>query len=221
MSQSSSNDKPSSTDENEPEQRGQTVQMNPAMLGQAVNMNPGTEALQHLDAASHLLENAHDDEVGTDLTIERYMAELIARSRGPGQEAEPFAVIPVTEPAVSTTESAAPAEDLPVEPRREVAPPECRDAISELRELANISARSSFSVHKGRQLVYDMHNKLAVTMVALMVSFGLTSLATHTRSPAYFAAVISLIVALAWTVKYFRLGRHLNRLCLVKDEVFD
>ena len=57
------------------------------------------------------------------------------------------------------------------------------------RELANISARSSFNVHRGRQLVYEMHNKLTVSLVAaVVVSFALTALTSSRQSLAYFAA---------------------------------
>ena len=223
-----------------PLQRGQTVQMNPAILGQAANMNPDSDMFKQLDAASQLLEHAASGSEApsggadaTDPTIEEYMTALLARSRNPGAAVEellagkelpasvklPDVVVPQVKPAVEITGPAAnidaSADDTPW---TQVSPPDSRDAISELRELANISARSSFNVHRGQQLVYEMHNKLSVSLVALVVSFALTSLSTNARSPAFFAAIASLIVAMSWTVKYFQLGRQLHRLCFAGKE---
>ena len=181
-------------------------------------------------------------------TIEEYMAALIARTKN----VRPDEALDTTASSIEAARSAAArsavarreaafaaggraaspssevspsaTEDSTVEREwKQGTPPECRDAISELRELANISARSSFNVHRGQQLVYEMHNKLTVSLVALVVSFALTALTSSMQSPAYYAAVTALIVAMTWTVKYFQLGRQLASLCfwpeMDEDEV--
>ncbi len=213
---------------------GQTVQMNPAILGQAANMNPDTDLFKQLDAASEMLEQAaHEstDSMDESLeplpTIEQYMAALLARSQSPGGEpaaASPADLAPSTKApaakasnnALETSPSAAQSEEEG--PWQRVSAPECRDTISELRELANVSARTSFNVHRGQQLVYEMHNKLTVSLVALVVSFALVSLANNVRSPAFFAAVAAWVVAMCWGVKYFQLGHQLQRLCFSGDD---
>ncbi len=172
-------------------------------------------------------------------TIEEYMAALIARTKNVRAGDAPelaedcieaarsaaarstvarreaaFAAGGRVTSSTSDTAIVAEVEAIAQQQWKQTSPPECRDAISELRDLANISARSSFNVHRGQQLVYEMHNKLTVSLVALVVSFALTTLSSSMQSPAYFAAVAALIVAMAWTVKYFQLGRQLAGLCL-------
>ena len=165
----------------------------------------------------------------TELTIEEYMAELIARTKNVRstesqdvaasvEAARRNAARTVAVKQEAKAASAKQAADMTEDGEwKQTTPPECRDAISELRELANINTRSSFNVHRGQQLVYEMHNKLTVSLVALVVSFALTTLAGSMHSPAFFAAVAALIVAMCWTVKYFQLGRHLSHLCFKLD----
>jgi hypothetical protein len=229
MSQASQDDTQQQVHDTDPEPRGNTVEMNPAMLGQAVNMNPSSDAVKQLDDAAQLLEQATQEDDASDLTIEEYMAALITRShtseRGMGEmEAAPpvdTASQPVEPAPPETKPGLLGPDDAETTRRRRQGAVEYRDAISELRELANISARSSFNVHQGRQLVYEMHNKLAVTLVALIVSFALTGLASQTYSLSFFAAIAALIVALSWTLKYFQLARHLHRLCFSGEEPCD
>ncbi len=194
-----------------------------AMLGEAVTLEVNGAA-------------AGESTAQAEPTIEEYMAALLARTRNVrGSESVESIADSVEKARVTAARSAVqrreavsggaarsdvsasssePSMESADSPWKQSPPPECRNAISELRELANINARSSFNVHRGQQLVYEMHNKLTVSLVALVVSFALTTLAGSMCSPTYFAAVISLIVAMAWSVQYFQLGRQLAGLCL-------
>ena len=61
-----------------------------------------------------------------------------------------------------------------------------------------------------------MHNKLAVTLVAAVISTSLAYMAESARSPAYFAAIAATIAAIHWALQYFQLGRQLQQLCFEK-----
>jgi len=218
--------------------REQTLQMNPVELGQAANVNSESEMLSQLDTAAAMLENASRDGVRGDAdaddgtTIEQYMSALLARTRGGGRAVNPMPWLSQasahaerpsapsgsqTSAGQSVVQSTKSSEGVATT-WQHVAAPECPNAISELRELANISARSSFNVFRGRQLVYAMHNKLAVTLVASVVSAALTCLAHDARSPAFYAAIAAAIVAMCWAVQYFHLGRQLSQLCFAVSE---
>ncbi len=224
MSQTSKENTPSSpAASNNSPPVGQTVQMNPAILGQAANMNPDTDLFKQLDTASEMLEQAADDDAQSDPsdslpTIEQYMAALLQRSQNHGEEPSPSDADRVRDTPAKSETSNAVSEPVAKEPWQHVSAPECRNTISELRELANVSARSSFNVYRGQQLVYQMQNKLTVTLVALVVSFALITLTHSVRSPAFFAAIAALTVAMSWAVKYFHLGHQLQNLCFPSDD---
>ena len=183
------------------------------MLGQVAG-GEDVAAAENLDELPVIDPPGPAESTSAEPTIEEYMAALIARTK----HGKPDEL-----PAVSVVASVAPdyavANVCPDESASEGAwtqssPPECRMAISELRELANISARSSFNVHRGQQLVYQMHNKMSVALVALVVSFALTSLAGSMQSPTFYAAIVALITAITWSLQYFQLGQQLSDLCL-------
>jgi hypothetical protein len=196
--------------------------MNPAMLGQAANMNPASNVASHLDAAVQLLnqavESAPADSREADVAIEEYMAALLARSRNPKDDhGRPASVPDARARAAAHNARQDPAPETARRERKPM-PAEGRDAISELRELANINARSTFNVHQSRQLVYELNNKLAVALVSLVVSFALTSLAENTRSLNFFAAIVALLVAVHWSTRYFQLARQLRTICFPRRD---
>jgi lipopolysaccharide export LptBFGC system permease protein LptF len=137
-------------------------------------------------------------------TIEEYLAALLARAKQ--SPASPAETIP--QPDMPTVEKV-----MPSNAAGPIAMPECRDAISELRELANISARSSFNTHRAQRLVLEMHSKWFVAVVAMLASLVLLSLASSVQSYAYMAAVVAVIAACVWSLNYLSLGRALSRIC--------
>jgi hypothetical protein len=147
-------------------------------------------------------------------TIEQYMAELLARTR-------PYAPMPepaVTQPFVPRSAPGKPAPEMMPEvaaiPALPPAPvTETRDTFSELRELANISARSTFNVHRVQRIILDMHGQRFVILVAMLATLFLLSLAQDVRSPNYVAAIVAGITACVWSLKYLARGRRLAELC--------
>ena len=162
------------------------------------------------------VENGHETE---EPSIEEYMAALLERTRQfsttPGQDIPQFIrpamepKSPTRAPVVPSSPSPGPASPAPVQ--------ECRDAISELRELANISARSSFNTHRAQHLVLEMHGKRFVAVVAMLASVVLLSLSSSVHSPAYITAVAAVTTACAFSLKYLALGRELKSLCAESD----
>ncbi len=149
-------------------------------------------------------------------SIEEYMAALLARTRQ-------FSASPPA-PAESQTKTMSPSGDRKASPRAEPAPQpaapasatppsECRTAISELRELANISAQSSFNAHRAQHLVREMRGKRFVAIIAMFTSVLLLWIAPTVQSPAYIMAVTAVITACAFSLKYLTLGRELAHLC--------
>jgi hypothetical protein len=164
------------------------------------------------------VENGHESE---EPSIEEYMAALLERTRqftaSPVPSAPSF-VRPMMEPSRPAPTPAAPAAPgAPVAPASvpagPVPVPECRDAISELRELANISARSSFNTHRAQHLVVEMRGKRFVAIIAMLTSVGLLNLSSSVQSPAYITAVAAVTTACAYSLKYLSLGRELASLC--------
>jgi hypothetical protein len=158
------------------------------------------------------VENGHETD---EPSIEEYMAALLERTRqfsvSPEREVPSF-----VRPAMEPIESAPPPAASPARSRAPSTPtpvPECRDAISELRELANISARSSFNTHRAQHVVREMRNKRFVAIVAMLASVVLLSLASSIQSPAYITAVAAVITACAFSLKFLALGRELASLC--------
>jgi hypothetical protein len=96
--------------------------------------------------------------------------------------------------------------------------PECRDSFAELRELANMSTRSVLDTHRVKQLLTEMQDKLAVTLVGFLGSFALLGLAAHRHSLAFFAALVAFIVSLHWATQYFGLCRQLHQRCLTSEK---
>ena len=164
--------------------------------------------------------------IAQELSIEQYMAELLERSNGRGTASAPDKT--VSRPSrVSTGEGRAtvvlppsqspdckrPATE-PKEPYVQKRAPECRNTISDLRELANMNARTALDAHCGQRLILQMHNKLIVALVSIVVSFAMIGLASSIKSPAYFGAIAALIASIAWSMMYLSLGRQLGKLFL-------
>lgn len=190
-------------------------------------LNPATRAPENaIDRAASRDDTTEEED---DFTIREYVAQLIARSQHSEQDRKqppsPPLLAEPTAPSETTVLGDKPAEAEP--PRQEqepgsqltpARPPECRNSISELRELANIDARSSLNTHRVSQLIYKMHEKLAVALVALVVSFCLLATTSFTSSFNYVSAIIASIIALYWGATYFRLARQLRQICFPRQE---
>jgi hypothetical protein len=185
-----------------------------------------TEVFDRMNAASSLLDQVdreaetpatEGDAPPSDPSIEEYMAALLARSNGFSNEATPTQVLPTQEQPTVKKEPKKPVRPVvktpPDEKRVQKPAPECRDHLSNMRKLANLNARSALDTHSGRRLIFEMHNKLTVAMVAIILSFGLITIATSISSLAYIGAVLALITSCAWTMRYLTLARQLTKVC--------
>jgi hypothetical protein len=190
-----------------------------------------TEILDRVNVAKSMLDQV-DREVETptddtthsaDPSIEEYMTALLARSNGFSNESTPPTSPPASTQVLPRQEQPAvkeepekpsrPAVEVPPEKRVQKPAPECRDDLSNMRKLANLNARSALDTHSGRRLIFEMHNKLIVSMVAMLLSFGLVTAASSVRSLAYIGAVLALITASVWSMRYLTLARQLDAIC--------
>lgn len=209
-----------------------TVVMSRTDGGQVCLGDLADDVLPRVEAVSQMLHQAAggesragavDGECDNEPSIEEYMAALMARSRDPRSSERPRSVImapvpPPPPPRQQPVPAAPPFDTYNSVTEGRQTPPECRDAISEMRELANLSTRSTVTVHYAQQLVYAMYNKFIVALVALVISLALTCLASEVRSVTFCGALAALVVAVYWTLQYFHFGRQLQKLHLPRLE---
>ena len=100
---------------------------------------------------------------------------------------------------------------------REVRPhehaPESRNALDDLREVANTDSRNHIDACFGQRLVFEMHNRLRISLLAALISFAVVSFAHTTSSLAFICALMSFMVSIVWGLKYLTLANQLSRLC--------
>jgi hypothetical protein len=212
---------------------GQDPEVSPAQgryVGATIVMNPRVEEAERKSAESpqpvqvsemvsmpcSAVETGQESD---EPSIEEYMAALLARTRqfsvSPTRDVQPLVRPPIEPRKPSAASTVSPSPSPP--PASPAPAPECRGAISELRELANISARSSLNTHRAQRLALEMRGKRLVAAIAVIVSVVLLSLASSVRSPAYIAAVAAVITACAFSLRYLSLGRELAQLCADSD----
>jgi hypothetical protein len=187
--------------------------------------NPDANMAEAGDRATQICEvvaaipTATADEEET--SIAEYMEGLLRRARiGQGSNSERTIPLPtdslerrVPEPAVpeivqavavATTTTSAPSQ-----------PPECRNAMSEMRQLANASTRNTLHSQLGFRLLREMRGNGWVAIGSMVTSVVLSGLASSTRSPIFYAAVTAAVVAAAWVLKFFAAGRLLQ--CVITE----
>ena len=182
----------------------ETIVMDRRASGEEPQDDVASRAMEDLDDVSGMLEAVQSGEVDVaqpgdgpvptgkdadtadDPSIEEYMSALLARSRDPRtMSADAMLKELRAAQALARAAAQAKASEIAATTISEWSPspaPECREAISELRELANISARSSFNIYRGQRLVFDMHSKMFVAFVALVASGALISVTPSMRA---------------------------------------
>jgi hypothetical protein len=156
-----------------------------------------------------------------DSSIESYMAELMKRCNG--YSSEPAVETPDQTPAAQTGRSterpAAPPESTctsgnsPGAPRRPAAAPERGVAMHDLRELANINSRNQLDACIGQRIMFEMNDRLKLSLIAMLTSFAMIGFAKSTSSLAFLCALMSLMVAIVWSLKFMALGKRLEEIC--------
>jgi len=149
-------------------------------------------------------------------SIAEYMEALLRRTRQ-GQGTEPERTIPLSAapqvkwvPEPVSTESAMADPEAPVSPPVPPPPPECRNAFSEMRQLANASTRDTFHSQLGFRLLREMRSNGLVAIGSIVTSLVLLGLSPSARSPIFYTAVAASVVAAAWVLKFFAVGRMLQ-----------
>jgi hypothetical protein len=187
-------------------------------------------ALERVRAAESLLDqvdreaeragDGRDENDPSEPSIEEYMAALLARSNARANGASPYSTqflsrqeLPAVKKQQDVEKPQRPADQTPTEKRTQKPAPERRDDLSSMRQLANLNARSALDTHSGRRLLFELHNKLTVAMVAVMLSIGLASIAPTVRSLTYLGAVAALLTSCVWTTRYLALTRRMKAMC--------
>ena len=151
-----------------------------------------------------------------EVSIDEYMANLLARSRGESAASPtPAAAPPRPSPAAVVpapqSEPFLPGEPAEMTPRT-VAPEKHVD-FRAMRQLANVSAKNALHKHESKRLSVSTHAKLLVTSVSLVV--GASLLVIHQLPGAspitIYGAVASFAVAALWGVNYLALMSQMAR----------
>lgn len=99
---------------------------------------------------------------------------------------------------------------FPSPSRQRTAPPESRDALQAMRQLANSNARGAIEIHANKQVIGRLYCLLAVGVLAIGSSVALVHMSTSTRSLAYWTGVMALCVGMFSCCRYLSLSRHLT-----------
>ena len=175
--------------------------------------NVSDRATQICDVVAALPQSFTEEE---EPSIEEYMAALLQRSRQ-GQSGEPERTIPL--PAVTprkpveesvVAELVTPGQAANLPPVVPAPPPECRNAFSEMRQVANLSTRTTFHSQLGFRLVREMRWNGLVAVGSIVTSGVLMGLAPSAQSPIFYTAVAATVVAAAWVLKFCAAGRLLQ-----------
>lgn len=207
---------PSESNDTSPENTG--VDRNSAvtmfMRNPDANMeNVSDRATQICDVVAALPQQLTDEE---EPSIEEYMAALLQRSRK-GQSLQPERTIPLASMRVepSATESAV-RDSGPVvqvvsaQQPAPPPPPECRNAFSEMRQVANLSTRTTFHSQLGFRLMREMRWNGLVAVGAIVTSVVLLGFSPSAQSPIFYTAVATTVVAATWVLKFCAAGRLLK-----------
>jgi hypothetical protein len=183
-------------------------------------MRAAESLLDQVDREAEQTADGRDEHDPSEPSIEEYMAALLARSNARANGASPSSTqflprqeLPAVKKEKDVENPQRPADQTSTEKRTQKPAPERRDDLSNMRQLANLNARSALDTHSGRRLLFELHNKLTVAMVAVMLSIGLASIASTVRSLTYLGAVAALLASCVWTTRYLALTRRMKALC--------
>lgn len=147
---------------------------------------------------------AFEDESEGEDDIASYMSDLLRRSNG-------FS----SEPEVATAPTPSAAPGVSEKPKRDYvqkSAPETANDLSNMRQLANANAHTAIEVHEGRQLIQQMYSKLGIAVTALIFSFILLGQTQSVTTVFFAGAVVSSLVATAWTLQFLTMARKLRQL---------
>lgn len=217
---------PSESTDRRPEDTGidRNLAVTMVMRNPDANMdNAGERATQICEVVAALPSNPGEEE---EPSIEEYMAALLQRSRQ-GQSPHPERTVPLPAgpPKQQQADKPLVAEVATGEPAATAsaavptAPPECRTAISEMRQVANLSTRTAFHAQLGFRLIREMRWNGIVAVGATLTSIVMLGLSPSAQSPIFYTAVAATVVAAAWVLKFCAAGRLLQ--CVNAEAALD
>lgn len=155
-------------------------------------------------------------EAEPDDDVQRYMADLLARSRG-GAVTAPSTAAPAPEAPVVRRPKPAPAPAGPDGPapapeavRRPKSTPESVRDLQQMRELANINARQALQVHTTRQLGSAMGRWVLLSALCSGFSVALAILSPPRFGIPCLSAVGFLLAAIYCAVRYVCLAHSVE-----------
>lgn len=179
----------------------------------------GAAAGPPIDISAPVPRSRNPAESGEEeVSIDDYMANLLARSRGQsaapsgpiaGPSRAPAAVASRPLPAVvaPALQPEPPPAGEPVAMAPRTVAPERQVDFRAMRQLANVSAKNALHKHESKQLSADTRTKLLVTCVSVVV--GVSLLVIHQLPGAQpitiYGAAASFTVAALWGVNYLSL----------------
>jgi hypothetical protein len=166
----------------------------------------------------------------TEMSIEAYMAELMQRCQGysstpsSGQSPSPSPSVTrnnVTASAPQNQASGQAGHEPRTVTREREAVPERQVALQDLREVANVNSRKQISACVGQRLIFEMRNRLATSLFAMLIALGAAGFAKSTASPMFPVALLALVVAVVWGLKFIALANPLSQLCADMEQEAD
>lgn len=156
-----------------------------------------------------------DDE---ETSIEDYMANLLQRVNGGAMSpaknnAPPPLPKPTPKPAPQPrAEAPAATSETPAPDQREVKPPpESREGLSHMRELANMSARSAIDTHANRQLAAPLSSKALVCAASIAGSSWIALQTDSIYSLQFAASVAALGIAVLYCRQFFAVAKRISQ----------
>lgn len=156
----------------------------------------------------------HSEEESLQSYLDQFMERLTGKKNEPApsprpEPAETLASFPVP--------FQTPAEDLP-EPRELARPPECREQLSAMRELANENARSAVALRVSLNLLHKTRRAFQIAAAISICSSALAVVAIVTSAPGMLlAAVATSVVTLVPTGCFLVASRQLARSTQIQD----
>lgn len=179
----------------------------------------GPAALKPLDRVSELVKSAASDESSSlpsaeksasrlgddkaepDDDVQRYMADLLARSRGGAPAPSLVAVQAPAAPVVRRTKPGSP-PSTPKEARRQKTAPELASDLQRMRELANLNARQAIQAHSSKQLGSAMERWVLIAALCSGFSVALAFLSPPRLGLSCVASVGFFLAAIYSAVRY-------------------
>lgn len=144
--------------------------------------------------------------------IAAYMAELLQR-HNPGASPPPEPVLaPESTPAEPARDEVIDVKpmDESTSPRLPVAPPERRDDLAVMRQLANSTAKNALDAYSSTRLLQSLSRRFWLAVTAMLISTVMAYQCTGAMTLTFLGAVLALGIAVVASARFLLLVRHLR-----------